>query len=231
MMSSHSWLFAPKSKWDKQISLAHLVRMVSPTEMALILAMTEGFPERIKRKMVDMMIRRYLTLVCNAMKSKVFSKIKVLKIMSLSIFMTYDTDHCCPLLDDLTFRWLYHNYVKPKHLEHVNLPSFPFLFRIKYMAWYNKKEYELVSLLLEGVRAYAFEYPTLRQRYIYETVKPEPIKDDEEPIIDDEKPIYDYKELLRLVKPKMVVSVKKKDRFPPQKKLTPPRKFSSKGGW
>jgi hypothetical protein len=29
----------------------------------------------------------------------------------------------------------------------------------------------------------------------------------------------------------MVVSVKKKDRFPPQKKLPPPIKFSYKGGW
>ena len=212
-MSSYSWLFAPKSIWDKRSSLAHLVRMVPPTEMALILAMTEIFPEKVKRKIVDMMIRRYLARVRNAMKSKVFSKIKELKMMSLSIFMTYDADHHSPLLDDLTFRWLYHNYVKPKHLEHVNLLSCPLLFRKKYMAWYNKKEDELVNLLLEGLCAYAFEYPTLRQRYIYETVKPEPIKDDEEPIIDDEKTIYDYKELLRLVKPKMVVSVKKKTDF------------------
>ncbi len=67
--------------------------------------------------------------------------------------------------------------------------------------------------------------------YTYITDDEKPIKDDEKPIKDDEKPIYDYKELLRLVKPKMVVSVKKKDRFPPQKKLPPPIKFSYKGGW
>jgi hypothetical protein len=50
MMSSHSWLFAPKSIWDKQTSLAHLVRMVPPTEMALILAMTEDFLKRLKER-------------------------------------------------------------------------------------------------------------------------------------------------------------------------------------
>ena len=102
--------------------------MVPPTEMALILAMTDGFPEKVKRKMVDMMIRRYLACVRNAMKSKVFSSIKLLKIRSLSIFMTCDADHYCPLLYDLKFRWLFHNHVKPIQLEHMNLPSFPFLF-------------------------------------------------------------------------------------------------------
>ena len=109
--------------------------MVPPTEMALIFAMTEGFPEKVKRKMVDMMIRRYLARVSNAMKSKVFSSIKVLKIMSLSIFMTYNTDNSSPLLDDLTFKWLDRNYVDPIRLVHANLPSCPHLFRIKYMMW------------------------------------------------------------------------------------------------
>jgi hypothetical protein len=66
--------------------------------------------------MVDMMIRRYLARVRNAMKSEVFSKIKALKMMSLSIFMTYEADHCSPLLDGLKLHWLFHNYVKPIHL-------------------------------------------------------------------------------------------------------------------
>ena len=290
-------MFAPKSKWDNRFSLAHLVRMVPPTEMALIFAMTDGFPEKVKRKMVDMMIRHYLARVRNAMKSKVFSRIKVLKIMSLSIFMTYDEDHRSPLLDDLKFCWLFHNHVKPIQLEHMNLPSFPFLFRIKYKLfsismksihtsnYYRELMYykhlgesimdrrELTNIfgyrspLLDSLRMdaqqsmgihatsyykrdlmlYKYTRESIMDRQIREMTtilgyrspllytlrmhQQKSIKDNEEPIIDDEKPIYDFKELLRLVKPKMVVSVKKKDRFPPQLKPPPPRKFSSKGGW
>ena len=277
MMSSYSWLFAPKSKWDNRFSLAHLVRMVPPTEMALILAMTDGFPEKVKRKMVDMMIRHYLARVRNAMKSKVFSRIKVLKIMSLSIFMTYDTDNSSPLLDDLKFRWLFHNHVKPIQLEHMNLPSFPFLFRIKYKlfsismksmhasSYYNLElmlykyggesimdRRELTNIfgyrspLLDSLRKdaqqsmdlhassyykrdlmlYKYTRESIMDRQIRERTtilgyrspllytlrihQQKSIKDNEEPIKDDEEPIYDYKELLRLVKPKMVVTEKKK---------------------
>ena len=232
MMSSHSWLFAPKSKWDNRFSLAHLVRMVPPTEMALILAMTDVFPEKVKRKMVDMMIRRYLTRVRNAMKSKVFSRIKVLKMMSLSIFMTCDADHYCPLLDDLKFRWLRRNHVEPIHLVHANLLSCPIHFRIKYENFHIKYELSCTSMMCMHTTGYYYEKSLFNSKLLLSKYdKLYNITDDEKPIKDDEKPIYDYKELLRLVKPKIVVSEKKKDRFPPQKKLSPPRKFSSKGGW
>ena len=232
-MSSHSWLFAPKSEWDKRPSLAHLVRMVPPTEMALILAMTDVFPEKVKRKMVDMMIRHYLTRVRNAMKSKVFSRIKVLKMMSLSIFMTCEADHYCLLLDDLKFRWLRRNHVEPIHLVYANLQSCPIHFLNKYEFFRTKYELSCISMMCMHTTDYYYPKSRFNSKLLlskYDKLYTY-ITDDEEPIKDDEKPIYDYKELLRSVKPKMVVSVKKKDRFPPQKKLPPPRKFSFKGGW
>ena len=230
-MSNLSWMFAPKSIWDKRPSLAHLVRMVPPTEMALILAMTNGFPEKVKRKMVDMMIHRYLACVRNAMKSKVFSKIKELKMMSLSIFMTCDADHNSPLLDKLKFRWLAHNHVEPIQLEHANLPFCSLHFCRKYiLGLFREKIYEYLIKRNKDtffLDKYEGIFGPLMFS-LYSLYSPKFVV--EEPIIDDEKPIYDEKELLRLVKPKIVVSVKKKDRYPPQKKLPPPIKFSSKGG-
>ena len=196
---------------DKGISDAFLVRRIHPTELALIHAMTNGFPEQVKRRWVLSMIKRYLTWTFYAYRSKQITKQKVAR---AEYFANFEHECnkdiiCRPSFTELLYGYLAEEKVLPIHLSRINSKKYPPILCEEYQKWQEKlpvkKNSDILRLLEEPMKP-------------DKTKKKEKEKEEEE-ITHQIQPPYPRK-----LPPQRQSLTPQRQSLPPQKQYIPLRK-------